>query len=405
MSATEPLGGAATKSRWRPSPRLAQFKRTWYFFRRNSLAMVGLGIILVIVAGAAYAAAQPYNWTAMTPYCATNFGPKSTMTSSGGYNVSTVSCSPYVCNYQTTLPTNYADFCGGHWYKEPYSGSLSKTYYSGAVPPTISFSTFQSGTMPFGSISASDTSLNDIYNLYTELLRGSDWSLIFSVSIVGSGALIGLLLGAVAGFWGGAIDEALMRIVDVFLSIPQILFIIVMVSVLLALAKTSQALEGPTTELSFLVLGFVLIWWPFYARLVRGQVLVVREQKYVEAARASGAGKGRILLKHIIPNSLYPVFIQFSLDVGTIPIIIGGLVYLHFPIFPNESPYFPEWGALSSLGVTGVGDYLRGCQLGSGCFIPWWQIIIPGVALFLYAISVNLLADGLRDALDPRLRR
>ncbi len=115
----------------------------------------------------------------------------------------------------------------------------------------------------------------------------------------------------------------------------------------------------------------------------------------------------RILFRHIIPNSLYPIFIQFSLDVGTIPLLIGTLVFLGFGTLLFPSTPFPEWGAFSAISVTDLqGDFLNSCYTpATGCVIPWWQLLIPGLALFLFALSVNLLSDGVRDALDPRLRR
>lgn len=383
----------------RPSPRIAQLKRTWYFFRRNSLAMVGLSILVLIGAVAVYGLFQSYSWTGMQSWCATDFGHFGTVDANGGLISSSIGCHPYVCTYQTTLPTNYQDFCGGNWYKEPTNG---QSYFAGAVPPTLNLATLQAGPMPLGSLTHSIQSSGGLYNLYAGMIRGSDWSLIFAVTIVGAGALIGLIVGAIAGLWGGYVDEGLMRLVDIFLSIPQLLFVIVTISVLLVLVANNPALGNAYAALAMLILGFVLVWWPFYARIVRGQVLVVREQKYIEAAQASGAGKGRILFKHVIPNSMYPVFIQFSLDVGQVPLLLGALVFLGFRIYP--SIFFPEWGAISANGIVDMGSYLNSCQV-SACVIPWWQIFVPGLALFLFAISVNLLSDGLRDALDPRLRR
>ena len=146
-----------------------------------------------------------------------------------------------------------------------------------------------------------------------------------------------------------------------------------------------------------------MTWWPIYTRIVRSQVIVAREQKFVEAARASGARSGRIIGKHIIPNSLFPVFVQMSLDVGTIPLLIGTIVFLGFHLFPT--PYFPEWGTLSALGVQSVESIFVQCQGSSTCTFPWWQVVFPSGMLFLFAISVNFLGDGLRDSLDPRLRR
>lgn len=388
------------------SPRIAQFKRTWYFLRRNSLAIIGLGVILLIAGVAIYALFQPYEWYGMPHYCATAFGESGTGTNASGtggaYNTGILSsCAKYVCTYETVLPTNWASMCSGHWYRTP---SVNGVFFTGAVPPTDNLSSFQSGPMPLGGLAPDVTDRTTIFNLYDGLLRGADWSLMFSVGIVGIGSMIGLMVGAIAGLWGGLLDEVLMRLVDIFLSIPVILFVIVVITVVLQLANGNPGLQTPSTELFLLVLSFAATWWPFYARIVRGQVLVVREQKYVEAARASGASKGRILTKHVIPNSLYPVFIQFSLDVGTIPLLIGGLVFLGFNIFPGNTIYFPEWGTLSANGITNIVSYLQACSLGA-CMIPWWQIFFPGFVLFGYAISVNLLSDGLRDALDPRLRR
>jgi peptide/nickel transport system permease protein len=260
--------------------------------------------------------------------------------------------------------------------------------------------------MPLGGLSVSSGSRTPIYDIAGTLARGSDWSLIFSLSIVGFGAMVGLFVGAIAGFYGGLVDDVLMRFVDIFLSIPIILFVIVVVTVL-SIDIPGGGKFGPIIKLLGLILGFVIVWWPFYARIVRGQVLVVREQKYVEAARACGASRGRILLRHIIPNSMYPIFIQFSLDVGTIPLLVGSLVFLGFGAVLFPSVPFPEWGAISALSVVDLqGDFLTSCYISStGCIIPWWQLFFPGLALFFYAISVNLLSDGLRDALDPRLRR
>ncbi len=274
--------------------------------------------------------------------------------------------------------------------------------YASVIPPTFNLATLKGGPLPLGALTQ-EGSLGYFYNLYNGLLRGSDWSLMISVAIVGSGALIGLLVGAVAGFYGGLVDEALMRLVDIFLSIPQLLFVLVMVAAISVTVTRIPPLNSFTTKIFLLIIAFIIVWWPFYSRIVRGQVLVVREQKYVEAARASGASSGRIVRRHIIPNSLFPVFIQMSLDVGTVPLLLGALVFLGFSIFP--SLYFPEWGSISALGVTQLSSFLLTCQLASGCVIPWWQIAFPGLALFLFAISVNFLSDGLRDALDPRLRR
>jgi peptide/nickel transport system permease protein len=451
----------------RPNPRIQQFKRTWYFLRRNTLALVGLGVIIALVGVAVYAAATPIPWDQL-PLCSgtnnqvisfqegglpsgtawtvtfdgssissstvyVNFsaasGPKYNFTvqpvtgftatpSSGQIPVAgepvadfitfTAQVSPShtpaaaspsaagvpgactVCTYPAGTPVP-----GPNCYQTPARNP-------GVVAPTISLKPLTLGALPFGSLSLSPASPY-FYNIFNGLLRGSDYSLFIAFSIVLVGAMVGLVVGAISGFFGGVVDETLMRLVDIFLSIPQILFVIIVISVITTDYPTVLGLDALDSRIFLLIAGFMIVWWPFYARIVRGQVLVVREQKYVEAARASGAGKGRIVLRHIIPNSMYPVFIQMSLDVGAIPLLIGGLIFLGFQIFPHQ--YFPEWGVIAAFGTQNIIDsFLSQCQTGA-CIIPWWQLFFPGMALFLFAISVNFFSDGLRDALDPRLRR
>lgn len=367
------VGGPSWRQRM--APRIAQTKRTWYFLRRNSLAMAGLVILILIAGTAVYALTTNLSYTQMTLVCATN-----------GDTANCLASPQTVCTYSPgTTPS------GPGCYETPAG-------FPSVVAPTWGGLT-QPGPLPLGSLTV-NPGVQYFYNTYAGLLRGADWSLLISISIVGAGATIGLFLGAISGYMGGVVDEGLMRLVDIFLSIPQLLFVIVVVTVLITLLPSTGAAFAD--HIYLLIAGFLVTWWPFYARIVRGQVLVVREQKYVEAARASGAGRGRIIARHIVPNSVYPVFIQMSLDVGTIPIIIGTIVFLGIRIFP--STYLPEWGTIAALSVTGLSSFWNSCQLGT-CVIPWWQLLFPGLALFLFAISVNFLADGLRDALDPRLRR
>jgi peptide/nickel transport system permease protein len=459
----------------RPNPRIQQYKRTWYFLRRNTLSLLGLGIILALVGVAVYGATTPIPWDGLVLCSGTNNQPVSfqetglptgtawsvrlfvypsngtlltsstadvnfsaasgplynfTVTPVAGYtatpasgqfavagvaviqpvtftaapsaaggpnspgastpasSASGTSCS--VCTYPAGTPVP-----GPNCYQTP-------TRNPGVVGPTISLQPLGAGPLPMGSLSLAPTNAY-FYNIYNGLLRGSDYSLLIAFSIVIVGAMVGLILGAISGFFGGVVDETLMRLVDIFLSIPQILFVIIVIAVITTDYQTLFGLSPLDTRIFLLIIGFMVVWWPYYARIVRGQVLVVREQKYVEAARASGAGRGRIVLRHIVPNSMYPVFIQMSLDVGAIPLLVGGLVFLGFKIFPTQ--YFPEWGTIAAWGTLNViSAFLVQCQTGL-CVIPWWQLFFPGLALFLFAISVNFFSDGLRDALDPRLRR
>ena len=360
------------RDRWRP--RIDQYKRTWYLLRRNPLGIVGLAIIVLLVFVALYAATLPLPWNQMNAYCPT------WITSPG--------CT-HVCTYYGSTPPgpNCYKVAGPDW-----------VYF---VPPTVTLSS--PGPLPMGSMSFSGNNSGYFYSTYQGILRGSDWSLMIAVSIVGAAAAIGLVVGALSGFFGGAVDESLMRLVDVFLSIPSLLFIIVTISVFTTFSI--PGLTPLTSRVALLILAFTVVLWPIYAREVRGQVLVTREQKYVEAARASGAGRARVLARHIVPNSMYPIFIQMSLDVGATPLVVGALGFLGFNLFGLPTgQVFPEWGSLSAFSVAGFSAVFTACESGI-CVVPWWQILFPGLMLFLLAIGVNFFADGLRDALDPRLRR
>jgi len=363
--------------RLRRSARFAQYRRTAHFLRKNHLAMVGLGILLFFAAVAFLAPFYPGPNDTMTLYCGSY--------SAGGGATNTSAC---VCTYAQ-----------GQGASTPNCYAVPATQPS-LLAPTVSLFPPRLGPFPLGSLTQSPSS-NLFYNTATGLVKGAPWSLSISVTVVGSGALIGLFLGAVAGYRGGIPDETIMRVTDVFLSIPAILLTLVVLSAVGSAKGFNTGLEG---RLTVLILSLVVTWWPWYTRLVRGQVLVVREQKYVEAARASGARTARILLRHIIPNSVYPVFVQMSLDVGTVPLLLGVIIYLGYPIWPTA--LFPEWGTLSARAVseTFVSNQVLLCSIGP-CTFPWWQVLFPGLTVFLFAISVNFLSDGLRDALDPRLRR
>jgi peptide/nickel transport system permease protein len=373
----EPAKTPALITGRRPSPQLAQIKRTLYFLSRNTLAIVGLVIVLFFVFVALYAFFYPAPSTQLQNYCGTY--------SSGGTNLCQTGF-VQVCTYDNTGAPPAQHPCYPVDRNNPSQ-----------IAPTIDFAHFKGGPLPFGSLTIS-SSTGYFFNPFDGLIKGAQWSLGISAGIVISGALIGLTLGAIAGYFGGYVDEGIMRVTDIFLAIPGFLLVLV------TIATVGYQIHTLPGRVGVLMLAFIVTWWPLYTRVVRGQVLVTREQKYVEASKASGAKSGRIIIKHIIPNSLYPIFVQMSLDVGSIPLAIGGIAFLGFQIFPT--PYFPEWGTLSALSVNIVGGqigYLAGCTVN--CLFPWWQIFFPGACVFMFAIAVNFLSDGLRDALDPRLRR
>lgn len=194
--------------------------------------------------------------------------------------------------------------------------------------------------------------------------------LAISISIIAGG-----ILGAISGFYGGLIDNIIMRIMDIFLAVPSILLAIAIVSAL-----------GPS--ITNLMISISVSYIPSFARIVRASVLSIRDQEFIEAARAIGASNTRIILKHIIPNALAPVIVQGTLGVAGAILSIAGLSFIGLGIQPPA----PEWGSM----LSGGRQYLR---------YAWWVTTFPGVAIMITILSLNLLGDGLRDALDPRLKQ
>jgi peptide/nickel transport system permease protein len=194
-------------------------------------------------------------------------------------------------------------------------------------------------------------------------------------TIVVSAFAIGVVLGSFAAYTGGVTDEAILRITDIFFAIPVLILAIV---VLATIGRTLEILE----------FSVLITWWPIYVRLVRSQVLSEKQKPYVEALRSVGAGNFRILFLHVLPNSIYPVLVQFTLDIGGVILVFSSLMFLGF----SPSPLFPELGNLVSNGIDNV-------------FTAPWLIIFPGLTILIIALGFNLLGDGIRDILDPRLRR
>ena len=196
-----------------------------------------------------------------------------------------------------------------------------------------------------------------------------------ALTIVATAVAIGVGLGAVAAYAGGLIDELVLRVTDVFFSIPGLSLAIVLVTFF-------------THSLFWLTVSVLITWWPTYVRLIRSQVLSEKEKPYVEALRSTGAGRVRILFRHVVPNSIYPVFVQATLDVGGVILVFSVLMFIGF----SPSPLLPELGNLAHAGIENV-------------FIAPWLVLFPGLTILLIALGFNLLGDGIRDALDPRLRR
>jgi len=195
------------------------------------------------------------------------------------------------------------------------------------------------------------------------------------LEIVAAGLLIGILLGAFSGFIGGKLDEGLMRITDIFFSIPGLI---------LALAVASALGRG----LNNLIVAIIIVQWPGYTRILRGQVLAEKERLYVDALRSLGIGRFRIIVRHVIPNTIYPVLVQATLDLGGVILTFAGLSFLGF----GASALIPELGRLITAGQTYI-------------FQAPWLTAFPGLTILIISLAFNLMGDGIRDVLDPRLRR
>lgn len=212
----------------------------------------------------------------------------------------------------------------------------------------------------------------DIFSL---VLVGSQVSLFSGLAVVFIAVVVGTVVGAIAGYFGGWIDEVLMRITDVLLTIP---------SLILAMAVAVALGTGVWN----MIIAIAITWWPAYARLVRGEVIVKKEEQFVVAAHALGAHWVRILGKHILPNIVSPIVIKASLDVGFAILTVASLGFIGIGVKPPT----PEWGTLLSGARSYMPDY-------------WWTAVAPGIAIFLAVMAFNLLGDGLRDVLDPKARR
>jgi peptide/nickel transport system permease protein len=212
-------------------------------------------------------------------------------------------------------------------------------------------------------------------DVVVRLIHGSRYSLGVGIISVSMALIIGGTLGLLAGFTGGTVDNIIMRCMDIILAFPGMLLAIAIVAV-----------RGPGLNNTMLAIGFVAI--PTYARLARSMVLAVKEQEYVTAATCAGVTRPRILFRHILPNVLSPIIVQSTLGLANAILSAAGLGFLGL----GQQPPKPEWGAMLS-------DCYKFLAKGA-----WWVIIPPGVAIMLGVLGFNLLGDGLRDALDPRLR-
>ena len=244
-------------------------------------------------------------------------------------------------------------------YITPY-GPTERNWYQTLNPPSAEH------------IWGTDQNGGDVFSM---VIWATQIDLRIAISVVAVALIMGSLIGAAAGYFGGAVDEVVMRITDVFFAFPGLI---------LAMAIVAALGERNLDNIS---IALMLVWWPTYARLVRGQVLIEREKLYVEAARSVGASDMRILIFHILPNTIQPVIVQATLDMGGVLLTAAGLSFIGFGAEAGTA----EWGWMISQ--------------GQNHFMNYWVTFYPGMAILLCALSFNLVGDGVRDILDPKLRR
>ncbi|WP_213951347.1 nickel transporter permease [Tepidanaerobacter syntrophicus] len=212
-------------------------------------------------------------------------------------------------------------------------------------------------------------------DIFSRIVYGARISLAVGIEVVTFAAVIGVILGGISGYFGGWIDEIIMRITDMFLSFPSFI-----------LAMAVAAALGPS--LTNAVMAVSLTWWPWYTRIVRGQILALKEFEYVEAAKAIGNNDMKIIFKHILPNCISPVIVEATMDIGFAIQLTAGLSFIGL----GAQPPTAEWGAMISTGRQYILSH-------------WWYPTFPGMAILITVLGFNLIGDGLRDFLDPKTRK
>jgi peptide/nickel transport system permease protein len=220
------------------------------------------------------------------------------------------------------------------------------------------------------------------YDLYYGVIWGTRTAYRIGILVVSVSALIGIIIGSLAGYYKGIVDEILMRLTDIILAFPGLI-----------LAMALVVAFGPS--LNSITLALVLVGWPTYARLIRGEFLRITSEDFVEAAKAIGCSDFRIIAKHVLPNAIFPLLVVASLDVGAVVITAAALSFLGL----GAPEGYADWGQLIALSrnwITGI---------AGNPFAYWHTYTIPGLFLFFFVMGWNLLGDAFRDILDPMIRR
>ncbi len=220
------------------------------------------------------------------------------------------------------------------------------------------------------------------YDILYGVIWGSRNAFRIGIAVVAANLLVGLILGSIAGYFGGILDEIVMRIADIFYAIP---ILVMAMALVVALGR----------GLKSVVVVLIILNWPTYTRVVRSEILVVRNMDYILAARASGASHLRILFKHVLPNSIFSAIIVASMNVGVTVLIAAALSFLGLG---SDSGY-ADWGAM----VATCRNYIVGPPENRLAY--WYLVFIPGFTIALFVLGWNLLGDAVRDVFDPRMRR
>jgi len=224
------------------------------------------------------------------------------------------------------------------------------------------------------------------YDIYYGCVWGTRSAFRVGLLVVIPSLLVGLVLGMIAGYYGGYLDELFMRLTDVIMAFPSLILDMALIVVLVPLG---------VQRLDAVMLAFVLVGWTNYARVIRGEVLRTKNEDYVEAAKSIGCSDLRVIAKHILPNSIYPVLIMASLDIGTTVLGVAALTFIGL----GAPEGYADWGQLIA--------YSRNFIFGKpdNPFGYWYTFIIPGLFISFFTLGWNLLGDAFRDILDPTIRR
>ena len=220
------------------------------------------------------------------------------------------------------------------------------------------------------------------YDIFYGVIWGTRSAFHVGLVVIGIVVVIGIILGSLAGYFGGIIDEVIMRITDIFLAFPALILAMAIVTVF-----------GPS--LRSVMIALTIVSWPSYARLIRGDILQVREEDYIEASRGLGASSARVIIRHALPNAIYPTLIMASLDIGAVVLSAAALSFLGL----GAPEGYADWGQLTS--------FARNWIVGPTAepLKYWFAVTIPGLFILFFVLGWNLLGDAFRDILDPRMAR